>query len=783
MRRGVWSGLACGTALGSALASIVVTAGGAPAAAQTAQAAPQQLPPVTIVEPAPQRRASRRPPPRRQAAPARPRPVQQVATPASAEPVRRERANGPVDGYLATRSATATKTDTPILETPQAISVVPKDQIVAQQAQNLTEALRYTPGVSIDSFGANVLFDWIKIRGFNAPTYLDGLRVPSDASAFAVPRIEPYGLERIEVLKGPSSGLYGQSEPGGLLNLVSKRPQDRPHFEAVGTLGSFDRLQGAFDIGGPVDQHGQFLYRIVGLARDSDTQTDFVQDNKLFIAPSFTWRPTADTSFTVLSHFQRIHNKGYQQYVPGEATLLPNPFGRIPRSRYLGEPGHDSLKLEQAAIGYAFEHRFNEHLQFRQNLRYMTVETDLQALRGDFMRDPVTFLPSFDTLIRSPIYTLAKARNFTVDNQLQADFLTGPLAHKLLVGLDYQSTRSSNETRAPISPLLTPQFYLPINVFNPVYGMPVPPREMLPAYLDIDTRQVQTGVYVQDQIKWDRWTLSLTGRHDWSTTENASAGFYPPAGRTARDDAAFTGRAGLSYLFDFGLAPYVSYSTSFVPNVGVDLTGNSFKPTTGEGKEIGIKFMPAGTNLMFTAALFDIVQDDILTADPANFLLNTQTDQARVRGFELEARGNITRELEIIGGFAKLDPRITRSVIAGNVGNYMPNVNLEQASLWAKYTWFSGPLAGFGLGAGARYVGENYGDTANTIYIPEHTLFDAAISYDFAYLRRELKGWKAQVNVTNIADTYYVASCQGALAYCGLGNGRTVLGTLKYSWN
>src|SRR5262249_40399183 len=155
-------------------------------------------------------------------------------------------------------------------------------------------------------------------------------RLPADTTTFAVPRVETYGLERLEVLKGPSSGLYGQSDPGGLVNMVSKRPTATPHLEVVGTFGSFDRFQGAFDVGSPIDKNGEFLYRLVGLGRLSDTQTDHMRDDKVFIAPSFTWRPTIDTTFTILSQYQKIDNKGYQQYVPGQVTFLPNPNGSVP---------------------------------------------------------------------------------------------------------------------------------------------------------------------------------------------------------------------------------------------------------------------------------------------------------------------------------------------------------------------------------------------------------------------------------------------------------------------
>jgi iron complex outermembrane receptor protein len=316
--------------------------------ASSSTRAQTQLPPVSVDPPKqqdvqraqPARRATRASTGQRRAAR---RDQQQQAAPAPSPGSNAgiERANGPVVGYLANQSATATKTDTPVLTTPQSISIVPKDQIVDQGAQNITEALRYTPGVTISSFGANAFFDSFKLRGFDAPRYLDGLRLPADTTTFAIPRIETYGLERIEVLKGPSAGLYGQSDPGGLINMVSKRPTATPQYEIVGSVGSFDRFQGAFDLGGPIDKKGEFLYRIVGLVRDSNTQTDFVQDNKLFIAPAFTWRPTTDTTFTLLSQYSKVDNKGYQQYIPGQVSFLPNPNGHIPYGRYLGVRGVD----------------------------------------------------------------------------------------------------------------------------------------------------------------------------------------------------------------------------------------------------------------------------------------------------------------------------------------------------------------------------------------------------------------------------------------------------------
>lgn len=733
------------------------------------------LPAVTVDAPTqqavrrakPQRSATRaRSTPRRVTAPA---PRQSVAPAASGRGVVVERGTGPVVGYLAGQSISSTKTDTPILETPQSISVVTRDQMIAQGAQSIPDALEYTPGVTIPSYGPNAFFDAFKVRGFDAPRYLDGLRLPSDVTTFAAPRIETYGLERLEVLKGPSSGLYGASDPGGLINMISKRPQDTPHYSVEGTFGSFNRLQGAFDIGGPVDKNHEFLYRLVGLVRQSDTQVNYVQDNKVFIAPSLTWRPTTDTSFTFLSHYQNIDNKGYQQYVPGQVAFSGNPLGRIARSTYLGEPGVDGFKLEQAAIGYAFEHRFDNSLQFRQNFRYTEATQDLHSIRPEGMIGNNLVLRSYD-------YVKARTQNVALDNQLQADFRTGPLTHKVLAGFDYTHMKAASEFRVTYA-------FPPIDAFNPVYGAAIPSFDSLvPPFIKRDDHQSQAGFYLQDQIKLDRWTLSVSGRQDVVSTAFTSAGVYPMAGNYSRHDTAQTGRVGLNYLFDFGLSPYVNYSTSFTPSLGSDQFGNTFKPTTGEGGEIGVKFQPLGSNLMLTAAYFDTRQNNVLTADPTNPFFNTQTDAVRVRGFEFEAKGNITRELEIVAGYSNLDPKVTASV-AGNVGKTMMNTASEQASLWGKYTWRDGPLAGFGIGAGVRYVGETFGNASNTILIPSYTLVDASLSYDFGYMRPDLRGLSAQINARNLTDRYYVASCFTGLPYCALGNGRTVLGTLKYSWN
>jgi iron complex outermembrane receptor protein len=358
------------------------------------------------------------------------------------------------------------------------------------------------------------------------------------------------------------------------------------------------------------------------------------------------------------------------------------------------------------------------------------------------------------------------------------------LTNKVLAGLDYFDLRANTDYRTQFAGDLPPYLFgefPPIDAYAPVYNaVPAPFAQAFPFILRNDQQQ-QIGIYLQDQVKLDRWTLTLTGRRDRATSDFDSQAFYPAPGHYTRDDAATTGRVGLNYLFDFGLSPYVTYSTTFTPNLGADLTGDSFKPTTGEGGEVGFKFKPVGSNFMITAAAFDIKQKDVLTPVP-NTIFSVQTDSVRVKGFEFELRGNLTREFELVGGYTHLDPKVDYSQY-GYTGKYMINTALDQASLWGKYTWYGGPLAGLGLGAGVRYVGETYGDNFNTFVVPSYTLVDAAVSYDFAYMRPDLKGLKAQINVTNLFDHYYVASCFTGLPYCGFGNARTVLGTLRYAWN
>jgi iron complex outermembrane receptor protein len=658
----------------------------------------------------------------------------------------------PVKGFVAERSASGTKTDTPILTTPQSISVISRDEVQSRGDQGLTEALKYTSGVMAGQFGFDTRGDWILVRGFAPDRYLDGMLVTP--GVFSATKVEPYGLERIEVLRGPASLLYGQAPPGGLINMVSLRPEDAFGGEVGLTTGSHNRLQGEGDVTGRIDKDGKFLYRLTALGRSADTQIDHVKDKRAYVAPSLTWRPTADTTLTVLGFYLRDRIGSGIQFLPSQGTLRSNPNGRVPRGRFVGEPGYDRMRREEYAIGYLFEHRFNDVWTVRQNLRYLDVDLDYHTIFGGGLQADMR------TLNRNLFLYLEDTTAFNVDNQAQAQFGTGPLRHTVLVGVDYRRVHDVTRQGGGAGPT--------IDIFDPHYGAAIAD----PA-ITAHTAQTlnQVGIYAQDQIGWDRWLLTLTGRHDWvdSVTRNRIAGT-----RTDQDDHRFSSRVGLNYLFDFGVSPYVAFAQSFQPTLGAAFNGTPFKPTVGKQYEAGVKYQPNGLDALFTLAAFHLTQKNALTPDtaagrPVGF--SVQTGEARVKGIELEGRANLRPGFSVVGAYALTDSEVTKSN-GPNKGKHLVQVPTHMASAWADYTIQRGVAAGLGFGAGVRYTGRTWGDPANALRIPGYTLFDAAVHYDF-------DRWRFAVNASNLFDKRYVATC-GAATTCYYGNSRLVLVTATY---
>lgn len=676
-------------------------------------------------------------------------------------------ASGPTEGYIATQDATATKTDTPLIEIPQTVNVVTRDQIEAQGSQSVTEATRYTPGV-IETFGdSNNTNDVLQSRGFYMRYNLNGSRLPYGAYSAGLLQVEPYGLERIDVLKGPSSVLYGQNLPGGLVNLSSKRPLEEPLREVAIQGGTYGRLQGMFDFSGPVDPEGKFLYRLTGLARDADGRVDYGYDKRLFLAPAVTWQPTESTSLTFFGHYQKDESISDYAALPAAGTLYPNPNGKLPTSRYAGEPGFDGYEREQYSLGYNFRHNFDNDWTLRQNLQFNHVDVESRASPAAMMD------PTQRYLMRVASHGVGAADTFTVDTNLEGKFDTGAVAHTVLFGIDYLHLDDKYKFASNIY-----DGGFAFDLYDPVYGAPAP--SLIPR-IDYHMKRSQVGLYAQDQMRWENWILTAGLRHDWveaDSTETISATPF------SYSDSALTGRIGLTYLFDNGFAPYVAYSTSFDPIDGVSPSGGPLKPLEGEQIEAGIKYQSADGGTLITLSAYQIDEKNIAgrNTDP-NGTGMIQFGDARARGIEIEAKTELRHNLNLIASYAYTDSEVTRANRGSEnlLGKRLRMVPEHQASVWLDYEVASGPLTGLGVGGGLRYQGESFGDEANEFEVGGNVLVDASLRYDFGKLNKDLDGLRLQVTATNLLNREYVSYCQGPLL-CYYGQGRTVNATMKYRW-
>lgn len=663
-----------------------------------------------------------------------------------------ETATSPVQGYSAQRSATATKTDTPILETPQAITVVSREQMEDLGATSLTEALNYAAGVRSDAYGVDSRSDNITVRGGYPVEYRDGIRRQLTGFYTSTTRVEPYGLERIEVLRGPSAMLYGMGSTAGVVNQVSKRPLAETQREIGIQLGSWSRTQVQADLTGALSADRQWLYRVVALARSADTQVDYVPDDRLYLAPSLTWRPSAATSLTFQFLAQKDGSGSTSQFFPWEGTLLPNPNGQIPTNRFIGEPGLDRYDSERTELGWLFSHRFDERWSINQNTRFTNNEVDYFSVYGDSFSNPGTFLdPATGLLDRFAFFEQRKAKGLTADQFIEARLATGPVRHQVLLGLEYvqHKERSQSASENPIGYPFPPATVPPINAYAPVYG-----AYAMPALTaNPDTEMSQTGVYLQDQMKIGQWIVVAGLRQD--RVVNSLEGSADEV------DSATTSRAGLMYLFNSGIAPYVSYSESFTPIAGTDFYNQRWTPMRGEQVEAGIKWQPAGKSLTATAAVYDLKETNRQAPDPNNPLNQIQVGQTKTSGAELELVGNVLPWLDLAAHYNYL-----------NQDAQLEQMPEQQVAVWASGRLSAAALAGLRWGLGVRYFSSfKDGDAPET---PDVTLFDAMLGYDIAR-------WRLQLNGQNLADKIYVGTCLGR-GDCWYGARRTFLLSARYQF-
>jgi len=653
---------------------------------------------------------------------------------------------------IAERATTATKTDTPLTETPQSVSVVTSALFTDRGAQNLQETLRYSAGVVADAWGLDTRADASTIRGLDPVQYVDGMRRLYNFSPMARPEV--YGLERVEVLRGPSSMLYGAGAAGGIINAISKRPNFQTGGEIGLQLGSFDRRQLQGDVTGQLGDSGNLAGRLVGVVRDSGMQTDEIDDDRVYIAPSITWRGE-NSNLTVLASYQRDKTASSQQFLPVVATLLAPPGRKLDPGTFLGDKDFDKLDSRVASATVLFDHAFNDVVTWRSNLRYIDAKTDFREIFPDTYSNPeYPFIDADGRVVNRLTYGVKpNDRILTADNSLQFDFATGTFQHVLLAGIDYTDFREESSTFSGVT--------TPIDIYDPVStGVTIPEYSDLP-----DQRSTQTGVYVQDQIRWaDRVTMVLGARRDRVVSKTQ--------GMDDQTDNETTWRVGVIGDVGANVSPYVTYTESFLPVLGQDVYGNPFVPMRGEQIETGVKWQPT-RNAMVTAAFYRITDTNRQTNDPDNVLNVVQTGEIESKGFELEGAFVFDNDFTVTASYSHSEAEVTRSNIEWEVGRRLNDTPQDLASLWLAKGFQVADDMTLRAGLGGRYVGSTVSAGPTTsIRSPGNTLADAM-------LELQMPSWVFSLNVTNLFDKEYFGPCR-YFGDCFTGNPRSVVGTVSY---
>ncbi|TQV84832.1 TonB-dependent siderophore receptor [Exilibacterium tricleocarpae] len=672
-----------------------------------------------------------------------------------------------VQGHLTRYSAT--KSDTPILETARSVSIETLQQIIDKGALNLADTYVYSAGVTGEAFGFATRGDWLRVRGLDVPEYRDSLQALF--SNYNNTRPEIYTVEQVEILKGPASVLYGQGSPGGLVNIVSKRPQERTERELVLEYGNFDRTQVAADLTGSIDDSGRWLYRLIGVYRDSDTQVDFIEDNTRLFAPSLTWRPTELSNITLLASYQETESDAGAQFLPIAGTLNRAPNGRrIDFDFYAGEPSFNRYDTKTTSLTLLADHQLNDTWSLEATARYTDGEADYQQawtalIGGDrFVYNDDGSLYEGGRVPRSFYDSFATSEQQAVDVRLRANFDTGAVEHQVLVGAQYQDVTTEDdrayayalgydlETGRPDN-ILGDTYW--IDIFNPVYGR-VPPQEIIDRFLrdGLPANTKDRGLYISNQISYADWRFTLGVRVDDVSSDN---------GVKDQDDDAVSTSVGVLYQFENGLSPYASFAESFQPVVGTN-EDELLDPQEGRQYEVGVKYQPPGSSAFVTFAYFDIEQTNLADPDAVGGSFGQQKGVAKVKGAEIEGVATLA-DFTVEANLSYLDTE--------NANGYQfASVPELQASTWIGYRP-SRVWQGFKAGLGLRYVGESNNGT-DSLTTPSYTLADLMIGYEMA-------NWDFALNLRNLSDREYISTCLSR-GDCFIGERRTVTAGVRYNF-
>lgn len=629
-----------------------------------------------------------------------------------------------------------TKGEARPLETPQSITVLTRELLESRQDKTLVEALQNVAGVVAGERGRRG-FDDFGIRGqvFGQEKFVDGLNTVRSGY---IPSEEVFGAERIEILKGPASLLFGNVRPGGLVNVVSKRPKREAFGEVGFTVGSYGLREGTVDIGRPLSETGRAAFRINAVANRSDDETDFVYFKNRYVAPSLSLDLGPDTDFTLLTAYQEREWQRNQGIAP-KGTVLPNPNGRLDRNLFIGEPSFGHNEAQRVRVGYELEHRFAAGWKVHQNFRWEHYDMTQRpsAFHGALAANGRT--QSRTGNIQDDDFSA-----FALDTYVGGTVDSAVGVHDLTFGVDL-----SDKKGRLASQTCTASDMGTIDLFNPVYGVAT---KCTGAKTDATQDIEAAGLYARDRLHiGERLHLTFGARHDRVTTRtfNNLRGVVSSAPK----DSATTGMGGLVYEVLPGIAPYASYATSFVPVSGVDRLGGAFEPETGRQAEVGVRFEGDGGRRVATVAFYDLRRQNVLTPDPVNTSFSVQDGEHHSRGVELETAMDLRNGWSITSAYAYTDAEVSKSNTASQVGRPVDNVPEHSANIWGMYRVREGALAGWRFGLGARYESEKRG-YSYAFTIPGHTTFDAAVGY-------EGRGFRVALNVRNLTDKSYYA---GALS-------------------
>ena len=714
------------------------------------------------------------------------------------------------------QASTGTKTDTPLLETPQTITVIDGEELTRRNVLSVNEAVGYVAGVAANQRGGTVTrYDQLVLRGYAPGIFLDGMQLI--AGPYSRPQVDFNRIDHIDVVKGPASVLYGSSTPGGLVNLASKLPEAEAFGRIEGQLGTYDFRRGAIDVNQPLTGDGKLLGRIVGGWQKGDGFTDGTFSERYHVSPMLRFVPDDATSLTLVAAYQRSPSGGGYSGVPAHGSVLPNPFGELPRDINTGDPGYERYDHKAKSIAAFFRRDLSDALTFRSSVRFQNNTLSYRQLYVAGFATTGTGADrntDYSTIIRGGGGADEDFDTLTLDNSLNAQFKTGGLGHNVLVGIDYSRITGEDFRQFNTGVTDNPLTSVPnLDLFAPVYGTALPSMDLTvlsPNYMNTSSSRDQVGIYVQDQMSIGQLRLIASGRKDWyqQRTLNKKNGTFTPL-----DQSAFTMRLGALYEFEFGLSPFFSYSESFEPQSGSTYLGEPFLPTTGRQYEGGLKFQPRGTNALFTLSAYDLRRQKVPVGDPAagtgDIPSNAQIQigEVRVRGAELEARGELTPGFDIVAAASYTDAIITQGTPAippSDTNSGTPTTTgTRQLGVpeWAASTFLSydfgdaetvgGPLAGLTLGGGLRYVGGSDGTTNRAVIdgvttfqrfrTDDFLLVDALIGYDLAHAAGSLAGWSLALNAANLFDKRHVSACPFNNS-CYFGASRTVIGSLRYNW-